>query len=143
MLWALNASGGMSSDFRTLKTVLCRWEIISPMAIGWRIHCGVEVTEVTELSTNKQHTLSLEVLGHNGLQRDDGAFYLFLQKQKIALKPYTSPLGTSRDDDAFYLFLQKQKPIVCFSLSIAFSIAIHLSSRFAIFFSVSDARPWD
>jgi hypothetical protein len=26
-------------------------------AFGWRIHCGVEVTE---LSTNKQHTLSLE-----------------------------------------------------------------------------------
>jgi hypothetical protein len=25
-------------------------------ASGWRIHCGVEVTE---LSTNKQHTLSL------------------------------------------------------------------------------------
>jgi hypothetical protein len=25
-------------------------------APGWRIHCGVEVTE---LSTNKQHTLSL------------------------------------------------------------------------------------
>ena len=28
-------------------------------ASGWRIHCGVEVTE---LSTNKQHTLSLYIL---------------------------------------------------------------------------------
>ena len=27
-----------------------------PRGFGWRIHCGVEVTE---LSTNKQHTLSL------------------------------------------------------------------------------------
>jgi hypothetical protein len=27
------------------------------VAHGWRIHCGVEVTE---LSTNKQHTLSIE-----------------------------------------------------------------------------------
>ena len=27
-----------------------------PHGFGWRIHCGVEVTE---LSTNKQHTLSL------------------------------------------------------------------------------------
>ena len=30
--------------------------IVNPhAAIGWRIHCGVEVTE---LSTNKQHNLS-------------------------------------------------------------------------------------
>ena len=35
--------------------------IVNPhAAIGWRIHCGVEVTE---LSTNKQHTLSLSVDG--------------------------------------------------------------------------------
>jgi hypothetical protein len=26
-----------------------------PRGLGWRIHCGVKVTE---LSTNKQHTLS-------------------------------------------------------------------------------------
>jgi hypothetical protein len=28
-----------------------------PRGVGWRIHCGIEVTE---LSTNKQHTLSEE-----------------------------------------------------------------------------------
>jgi hypothetical protein len=33
-------------------------------ASGWRIHCGVEVTE---LSTNKQHTLSQGNLEQDGL----------------------------------------------------------------------------
>ena len=31
------------------------WRIHEPRGFGWRIHCGVEVTE---LSTNKQHSLS-------------------------------------------------------------------------------------
>jgi len=30
-------------------------ELTQPRGLGWRIHCGVEVTES---STNKQHTLS-------------------------------------------------------------------------------------
>ena len=34
-------------------------------ASDWRIHCGVEVTE---LSTNKQHTLSLVYKGYNNVK---------------------------------------------------------------------------
>jgi hypothetical protein len=44
-------------------------EVVNPThphaAIGWRIHCGVEVTE---LSTNKQHTLSALQVGAKGLE---------------------------------------------------------------------------
>jgi hypothetical protein len=36
-------------------------------ASGWRIHCGVEVTE---LSTNKQHSLSLGLLGLHSIKRN-------------------------------------------------------------------------
>jgi hypothetical protein len=34
---------------------------LKPRGLGWRIHCGVEVTE---LSTNKQHTLLNQAAGH-------------------------------------------------------------------------------
>ena len=35
-----------------------KWLHMCHAASGWRIHCGVEVTE---LSTNKQHSLSIGV----------------------------------------------------------------------------------
>ena len=37
-------------------SVLRSFSFITSRGFGWRIHCGVEVTES---STNKQHTLSL------------------------------------------------------------------------------------
>ena len=47
-------------------------------AFGWRIHCGVEVTE---LSTNKQHTLSLMVRTFLKVYMELGSYFLFLQVQ--------------------------------------------------------------
>ena len=47
-------------------------------AFGWRIHCGVEVTE---LSTNKQHTHSLMVRTFLKVYMELGSYFLFLQEQ--------------------------------------------------------------
>jgi len=45
-----------ASSLETVADALVLLVAIPHAASGWRIHCGVEVTE---LSTNKQHTLSL------------------------------------------------------------------------------------
>ncbi len=47
----------MSEHILTHKHQTHKHQTHNHAASGWRIHCGVEVTE---LSTNKQHTLSLE-----------------------------------------------------------------------------------
>ena len=45
--------------------IMTKQNTLPHTASGWRIHCGVEVTE---LSTNKQHTLTGEVLTTDGCQ---------------------------------------------------------------------------
>ena len=56
-------------------------------ASGWRIHCGVEVTE---LSTNKQHTLSLRKL----LRWKKIFLYIFM-KSLLHRKKENGPLFTT------------------------------------------------
>ncbi len=48
----------MSEHILTRKHQAHKHHTHTHAAFGWRIHCGVEVTEV---STNKQHTLSIAV----------------------------------------------------------------------------------
>ena len=45
----------MSEHILTHKQQTHKYQTHNHAASGWRIHCGVEITE---LSTNKQHTLS-------------------------------------------------------------------------------------
>jgi len=45
----------MDLDWTLTGAYLHKHQTHNHAASGWRIHCGVEVTE---LSTNKQHTLS-------------------------------------------------------------------------------------
>jgi hypothetical protein len=57
-------------------------------ASGWRIHCGVEVTE---LSTNKQHTLSHHVGDFAGEQN---SLHAFVVKRENSEKGFPYLLGT-------------------------------------------------
>jgi hypothetical protein len=61
----------MSEHILALKHQAHKHQTHNHAAHGWRIHCGVEVTE---WSTNKQHDLSHSGLFRQVEQRDPVAF---------------------------------------------------------------------
>ena len=85
-------------------------------ASGWRIHCGVEVTE---LSTNKQHTLSHDAFRHDEANEKWGGkaacepattFHIFKSWNK---KMKTKKIETIQEEPASILFLIISKYLLC------------------------------